>query len=122
MNEARKVVKEINDKLFMDSTEKLIEHDYFTYLEYVETPIGDYIKYLGQYIWDSENDYREWLDEDNQEPLEKYLIREMDKIFEVVKAQMKVLCKKRKAIDKIYESRPNKEELVQRMLAKPDYE
>lgn len=48
MNEARKVVKEINDKLFMDCTEKLVESDYFWYLEYVETPVGDYIKYMGQ--------------------------------------------------------------------------
>ena len=67
---AEKAVQEINDKLFMDCTEKLVESDYFWYLEYVETPVGDYIKYMGQYIWDSENDYREWIDEDNQEPLE----------------------------------------------------
>lgn len=91
MNEVRKVVKEINDKLFMDSTEKLVESDYFWYLEYVETPVGDYIKYMGQYIWDSENDYREWIDEDNQKPLENYLVREMGKMFKVFKGQLKAL-------------------------------
>ncbi len=91
MSEARKAVKEINDKLFMDCTQQLVEADYFWYLEYVETPVGDYIKYMGQYIWDSENDYREWVDEYNQEPLETYLVREMNKMFKVFKGQMKVL-------------------------------
>ena len=46
---------------------------------------------MGQYIWDSENDYRDWVDEDNQESLEDYLIREMSKMFKVFKGQLKVL-------------------------------
>lgn len=88
MNDVKQIVKELNDILFMST---LHEHDYFSYLEYVETPTGDYIKYMGNYLWNSENDHREWVAEDDQEPLEDYLIREVGKISKVLQNSYKVL-------------------------------
>lgn len=115
MSDVMQVVYDINNKLMMECDSDV---DYFNYLELVCTPIGDYIKYMGQCIWDSENDYREWIDEDNQEPLETYLIREMDKVFEVVKRQLKVLCKKRKAVAKVADTRLKGEELRRDILSR----
>ncbi len=113
MSEVQEVVYDINNKLLMEAES---EADYFGYLEFVSTPVGDYIKYMGQCIWDSENDYREWIDDYNRGPLEAYLIQEMDKVFEVVKGQLKVLCKKKKAIEKVMSSRLKGEELREDIL------
>lgn len=89
MENVRETVRDINDILFEKS--KLYEHDYFVYLEFIETPIGDYVKYMGNYLWDSENDSREWIAEDEQEPLEDYLIREMKKVQLVIKNCIAIL-------------------------------
>ena len=92
MSYTKAVVNLLNDTLF-DS--KSAEHDYFWFLEYVETPIGDYIKYYGQVIWDSENDYREWSEEseDEREDLKTYLVKEVGKVAKILSDQHKCLSK-----------------------------
>jgi hypothetical protein len=102
MSEVKKVVNEINGKLIMDAVS---ESGYFSYLELVSTPIGDYIKYMGQCVWDSENDYREWIDEDNQEPLEGYLVKQIIEINKVILGSLRVLEARYKAVAKIMVSR-----------------
>lgn len=90
MSDIKTVVKLLNDTLFDSNS---AEHDYFWFLEYVETPIGDYIKYCGQVIWDSENDYREWMSEDEQEDLKTYLVKEVGKVSKILSDQHKYLSK-----------------------------
>lgn len=91
MSGIRKIVDGLNHKLFTES--KLNEQDYFQFLEFVETPTGDYIKYMGNYLWDSENDYREWISDDEQESVESYLYREMLKISTIIKDALKIAGK-----------------------------
>lgn len=89
MREAVKAVKYLNEKLFNESVSDM---DYFQYLELVCTPIGDYIKYMGCYIWDSENDPRGWDEEgEYQENLEQYLIKQLVEINKVVKKSLRTL-------------------------------
>ena len=87
-SEVRQVVVELNEVLFGS---EYYEHDYFQYLELVETPIGDYVKYMGCYLWDSENDYREWINDNEQISIRDHLIQEMGKLQEVVQNTLKVL-------------------------------
>lgn len=101
MSDVQKVVNEINEKLFNGPVS---EADYFRYLEYTTTPIGDFVKYMGHFIWDSENDCREWID-DEQEPLEGYLIKQMIEINKVVVSSLRVLDKRYKAIAKVMDNR-----------------
>jgi len=115
MNEAQKVVKHINNKLFDECSIKEVDSHYFSYLEYTETPIGDYVKWMGQYLWDSENDNREWIN-DEQEDLELFLVREMVKVEESILAQLKVVSVKHKALAAIYKDRPSREEIRQRII------
>lgn len=79
----REVVQHLNDKLFSECT--LFESDYFQYLEYIETPIGDYIKYMGNYLWDSENDCRQYDSMGNLQSLKNFLVQEIKKVQSVVK-------------------------------------
>lgn len=78
MENVAKIVSELNESIF-EVSENLL---YTLYLEYISTPIGDYIKYAGQYIWDSENEYREWVDYDEgiREDLKSYLWQQMSLI------------------------------------------
>lgn len=80
MTEAKQAVKELNDTLF---NSEHYEHAYFCYLEYTETPIGEFIKYYGQVIWDSENDYREAVGEE-LEDLKTFLVKEVGKIKQII--------------------------------------
>jgi hypothetical protein len=116
MKSVQETVKEINNKLFDQCSLDEVQQDYFNYLEYTETPIGDYIKWLGQYLWDSENDYREWISEDEQESLEDFLIKEMVKVKESIVSQLNVLDVKHKAINSVYKNRPHREEIRQHLL------
>ena len=81
MSNIREVVQHLNDKLFSECP--LFESDYFQYLEYIETPIGNYIKYMGNYLWDSENCSH--FDEIGDGTLENFLYQEILKILKVVK-------------------------------------
>jgi len=57
----KQAVDKLNDAIFMASE----GHDeYVNYLEYVATPIGDYIKFMGHYLWSSENDMREYTEDE----------------------------------------------------------
>ena len=108
MSEEQKIVNKINEKLFMEADS---EADYFRYLEYTITPIGAYIQYMGNCIWDSENEYREWIDEDTQEPLEGYLIKQMIEINKVIVSSLRVLDKRYKAVAKVMDNRLKGDEL-----------
>lgn len=90
MNDVKQIVKELNDKLFLST---LQEQDYFWYLEYTETPIGDCVKYYGQIIWDSENDYRDWVEDtdDQREDMKGYLVKEIGKISNILQKSHKIL-------------------------------
>lgn len=91
MENVVEIVKEMNEALFHS---ECAEHDYMHYLELVQTPIGDYVKYMGCYIWDSENDYRDYiLDEngdpiDEQEPLKEYIFNQMSLIKRTIYKSM----------------------------------
>ena len=82
-------VKLLNNTLFGEC--KLYDEDYFQYLEYVETPTGDYIKYMGNYLWDSENSPH--FEEDDSETLEYFLYKEIIKIQSVVLETSKVISR-----------------------------
>ena len=107
MSDVQKIVNDINEKLF---NEPISDMDYFRFLELTCTPSGDFIKYMGHFIWDSENDYREWVD-DEQEPLEGYLIKQMIEINKVIVNSLRVLDKRYKAIAKVMNSRLKGDEL-----------
>ena len=81
-------IKELNEKLFMCD---FYENDYFSYLKFIESPIGDYIEYMGLCIWDSENDPRDWIDEDTQESIESFLVKEIQKISKIARYTAKAL-------------------------------
>lgn len=92
-----KIVKELNEAIFHSSVS---EHNYITYLEHIQTPIGDYVKYAGHYLWDSENDYRcykvdpttgEELDE--LEDLKERLLSEIIVIEHVLRESLKAMRK-----------------------------
>jgi len=87
MSEASEAVKQINDTLF---NSKYHYYDYFSYLECIETPIGEYVKYCGHFIWDSENDYRDSVDGE-LEDLKDYLIHEIQKFAYSLKNSYKAL-------------------------------
>lgn len=79
-DEITKIVEEINEAIFEAD---ITPEDYVRYLELVNTPIGGCIKYMGCYIWDSENDYREYVKDDEgfdteeQENLKVYLFKQI---------------------------------------------
>lgn len=77
MQDNKEVVDFINNKLFES---QFSERDYFSYLEFITTPIGDYIRYMGHCIWDSENEVRGWVNDDHYEDMEHFLLGEMNKI------------------------------------------
>lgn len=87
-DEVTKVVEEMNEAIFAAD---IAPEDYIRYLEYIKSPIGEYIKYMGCFIWDSENDYREWINDDEQEPLKAYLLSQMSLIKRAVYKSM-VAC------------------------------
>jgi hypothetical protein len=60
-----------------------IENDYI-YLEYSTNSFSDIIDFLGIQIWNSENDERRYIDEENdvKEDLEIYLRKEINKIID----------------------------------------
>jgi hypothetical protein len=107
MSDVRKVVDDINEKLFNESVSDM---DYFRFLELTCTPSGDFIKYMGHFIWDSVNDYREWID-DEQEQLEGYLVKQMIGINKAIVGSLRALDKRYKAIAKVMDSRLKGDEL-----------
>lgn len=78
-DEITKVVEKINESIFMAQHH---EHVYTVYLEQVNIPIGTYVKFMGAYIYDSENDYRYYIKVDGEETeeiedLKTYLLEQM---------------------------------------------
>lgn len=80
--EIAKVIEELNEYVF-DLSEG---RDYVLWFEHVCLPIGDYVKYAGQYIFDSENDYRPYVDEelDIRQDLKEYLLEQISLISEFI--------------------------------------
>lgn len=112
MNYVQEAVDNINEKLFEDSISDSL---YFRYLELTCTPSGDFIKYMGLFIWDSENDCREWVD-DVQEPLEQYLIKQIVEVNKVVVGTLRVVDVRYKAFAKVMDSRLKGDELRKDIL------
>lgn len=85
------VVKEINEHIFEISEDV----DYALWLEHIVLPVGEYVKYAGQYIFDSENDYREYIDYDEgiRQDLKEYLLEEIQKINTFIRKTL-VVAKK----------------------------
>lgn len=75
-NKITKVVEELNDSVFCISE----EFPYTLWFEHVSLPVGDYIKYAGQYIYDSENDDRPWINDDEQQDLKEFILDQMTRI------------------------------------------
>lgn len=80
----KKVVDEMNEAIFMSDHH---DHKFTDYFQYYETPIGDCVKFMGFFIWDSENDYREYLvdpetleETEEHEDLKTYLWKQMSLI------------------------------------------
>ena len=97
----QEAVDDINEKLFGDPISDSL---YFRYLELTCTPSGDFIKYMGLFIWDSENDCREWVD-DVQEPLEEYLIKQIVEVNKIVVGTLRVIDVRYKAMASVMDGR-----------------
>ena len=108
----QEAVDNINEKLFEDPISDSL---YFRYLELTRTPSGDFIKYMGLFIWDSENDYREWAD-DAQEPLEQYLVKQIIEVNKVVVETLRVVDVRYKAFAKVMDGRLKGKDLRKDML------
>lgn len=82
MENIAEVVKEINEHIFEISEDV----DYVLWLEHVILPVGEYVKYAGQYIFDSENDYREYVDYDEgiRQDLKEYLLEQIQHVNEFI--------------------------------------
>jgi hypothetical protein len=98
-DDIKKVVDAMNDAIFMSDHS---DHEFTDYFQYSETPIGSYVKFMGFYVWDSENDYREWLvdpetleETEEREALATYLWNQMSmikhRLYQSMRAIEKVL-------------------------------
>ena len=82
------VVKEINEHIFEISEDV----EYVLWLDHVVLPVGEYVKYAGQYIFDSENDYREYVDYDEgiRQDLKEYLLEQIEQINNFIRKTLTV--------------------------------
>lgn len=80
------IVQDLNDRTFVDGG---IEH----YQPYEMQSDGFYsaVLFMGTVIWNSENDDREWLDDDTQEPIIDYLVKESKTILNDLNKRMNLL-------------------------------
>ena len=83
-DDIKKVVDAMNDAIFMSDHN---DHEFTDYFQYSETPIGNYVKFMGFCVWDSENDYREYIvnyetfeETEEREGLSTYLFNQMSMI------------------------------------------
>ena len=85
----KEMVDALNNKLCNHSVSDAMQ---FQYLEFIETPIGDYIKYMGQCIWYSE-DWPWYKDEvwDNVADVQQEIISQMSCIRDVVSASVEAV-------------------------------
>lgn len=88
MENIAEVVKEINEHIFEISEDA----EYVLWLEHVILPVGEYVKYAGQYIFDSENDYREYVDykEGIRQDLKEFLLEQIQHVNEFVSKTLAV--------------------------------
>jgi hypothetical protein len=90
--EALKVVENIN---FLVPFEGTNEKDLFKelyLLKYNSDGYMEWIEFLGKTIWDSDNDEREWLEEENEkEPLEPFIKKIMIYQLKFLNKQLKSL-------------------------------
>lgn len=95
MKNVHQIVTDLNDRLFEQIN--LDEHDYFAsgFLELVESPIGNYIRYMGNTLWWGEFDSRGWDEENELQPLEEFLIQEIKKIHEMIHETITILGERR---------------------------
>lgn len=82
----RELVDKMNVKLANDSVSDRMQ---FQYLEYIDTPVGDYIKYMGQIIWYSED--FPWPEEGEMFAVELHIQNEISILISVMKDTLKVI-------------------------------
>lgn len=87
--EIAKVVQELNEHIFEISE----NFEYTLWFEHISLPVGDYVKYAGQYIFDSENDYRPYTEDEDgeevQQDLKEYLLEQVSLIKSSIYKTMK---------------------------------
>ena len=82
--EVLEVVTDLNDEMYERGG-----LDYITAFEFRSIGFGGCIvKFMGFTIWSNDNDVREWVDEDTQEPYNKCFIREANKILKDLNLKM----------------------------------
>jgi hypothetical protein len=82
------VVTEINykisDKQYKDNP-VYYNNNYVFLLEYLTDGFVEVIKFEKFVLWDSENDERDWLDNDNKEPLLPFIKKKLNKHIDKIK-------------------------------------
>lgn len=73
---ALQITNDLNCESYIDNGK-----EYYVPFTYVSMGHECLIEFMRVPIWDSANDNREWIDEDEQESLRKYLLRESKEIL-----------------------------------------
>jgi len=87
MNKELEQVVEACDNIDADIWECIGQEDEYPQFEITMTTMcGLYVKFLGESIWYSDADMREWIeDEDDYEPIEPYLRKKINEKIEFIK-------------------------------------
>lgn len=86
--EALKLVEFLN----FESWQEGLGEDWVPW-EFSSNGISCGITFWSLYVWDSENDPREWVNDNNKEDLRNFVIRESEQMLKMLKKKMKVLKK-----------------------------
>ena len=79
-NEVLEVVYKINQEMYEIVGDRYYDHYNFD-LQFRTDGYSDIVVFLGQTIWGSDEDYRVEIAEDEYEPLENFLKREIKNIY-----------------------------------------
>ena len=78
------VITDLNDEMYERGG-----LEYITPFEFRCIGYGGYgVEFMGIMIWHTDNDVREWVDEDTREPFKKCFIREANKILKDLNLKM----------------------------------
>jgi len=77
IQEALKLVDSLNTESYLDG----VNLEWLTPFTFESDGKNCAISFMEVQIWDNENDGREWREEDEQEPLKDFVIREAKKIL-----------------------------------------
>jgi hypothetical protein len=73
---ALQITNDLNCEAYIDNGK-----EYYMPFTYVSMGHECLIEFMGVPIWDSDNDDREWIGEDDKESLRKYLLRQSKEIL-----------------------------------------